>query len=35
MLAGDSSLAMFELVDRPDDVGDVASDTAPQNVVRA
>ncbi|CAK0782522.1 hypothetical protein CVIRNUC_005740 [Coccomyxa viridis] len=32
---GDSSLAMFELVDRPDDVGDVASDTAPQNVVSA
>jgi hypothetical protein len=33
--AGDSSLAMFDLVDRPDDVDDVASDTAPQNVVSA
>jgi len=32
---GDSSLAMFELVDKPDDVGDVASDTMPQNVVSA
>ena len=33
--AGDSSLAMFELVDRPDDLGSVANDTAPKNVVSA
>ncbi|CAL8470987.1 g10529 [Coccomyxa elongata] len=32
---GDASLAMFELVERPDDVTDVAADTAPENVVSA
>ncbi|KAK9901274.1 hypothetical protein WJX75_003655 [Coccomyxa subellipsoidea] len=32
---GDASLAMFELVERPDDVTDVAADTEPENVVRA
>ena len=30
---GDASLAMFELVERPDDVTDVAADTEPENVV--
>ncbi len=31
--AGDASLAMFELVERPEDVTDVAADTEPENVV--
>lgn len=33
--AGDAALAMFELVERPDDVTDVVVDTEPENVVSA